>query len=231
MIKIQEVKLSEIISSSLKDDKTIAAIAKVLQKYLNENYQYIRRLNILTNIDNLTDEDLVDHLAYQFHVDFYDQSLSLRKKKQLVKSSMAQHRKKGTPAAIENLVTTLFGSGEVHEWYEYGGEPYTFKVSVDTSALSDGLIDFYRALNTVKNTRSHLEEFIGKKDAILQLQTNYKEYPIPYNMCGTFLCGTKPYIQNEGISFNTKLSVNTNKTDTSQRYKMTGTFRSGEDKL
>lgn len=65
----------------------------------------------------------------------------------------------------------------------------------------------------------------------LELQTNYKEYPVPYLMCGTFKCGTKPYIQTEGVSFGTTLSANTSKTDTSQRYKLTGTFKSGEAKL
>lgn len=65
----------------------------------------------------------------------------------------------------------------------------------------------------------------------LQLCTNHIEYPIPYNMCGAFLCGTKPYIQNEGISFNTRLNANTNKTNISQRYPMTGTFKGGEMKL
>ena len=46
-------------------------------------------------------------------------------------------------------------------------------------------------------------------------------------MCGTFLCGTKPYVMNEGISFNNGLNINTLKTDTSQRYPMTGTFKAG----
>ncbi|MGJ0848463.1 putative phage tail protein [Tissierella praeacuta] len=65
----------------------------------------------------------------------------------------------------------------------------------------------------------------------LQLQTKQETYPINYNRCGNFLCGTKPYVQTEGIGFNTQLNVNTNKTNTSQRYKLTGTFKSGEAKL
>ncbi|MGJ0848251.1 phage tail protein [Tissierella praeacuta] len=231
MIKAQEVKLYDILPSILKNDKTIAAIAKVLQKYINENYEYIERLNILSNIDNIENEELIDHLAYQFHVDFYDPSLNLDKKRKLVKRSIAQHRKKGTPMAVERLMQTIFGGGGVEEWFEYDGDPYHFKAMVDISALSDGLDTFHRALNTVKNTRSHLEEFIGKKDVDLQLQTKQETYPINYNRCGTFLCGTKPYVQTEGISFNTQLNVNANKTNTSQRYKLTGTFKSGEAKL
>jgi hypothetical protein len=90
--------------------------------------------------------------------------------------------------------------------------------------------DMFNAIDEVKP--AHLDyDFTSKYSKELKLQAKYKEYRVPYLMCGTFLCGTKPYVQNEGVSFNTKLNVNTNKTNTSQRYLMTGTFKSGEAKL
>lgn len=90
--------------------------------------------------------------------------------------------------------------------------------------------DIFNAIEEVKP--AHLDyDFTSQHSKELQLQTNYKEYPIPYNMCGTFLCGTKPYIQNEGVNFNTQLNANTNKINTSQRYKLTGTFKGGEVKI
>lgn len=231
MINIENITLLDLLPKSVKKDPTIVAISKSLDKYMKENIELRKRLNFMHRIDEIEDGRFLDALAYQFHVDFYDHTLSLEKKRKLIKSSIPQHKKKGTPAAVEGLITNLFGSGEVHEWFEYGGKPYFFKIMVDISAFSDGLDIFFRALDTVKNTRSHLEEFIGKKDTTLQLETNYKEYPISYPMCGTFKCGTKPYVQNQGISISTGLNVNTNKIQTSQKYKMTGTFRSGEAKL
>lgn len=90
--------------------------------------------------------------------------------------------------------------------------------------------DMYNAIDEVKP--AHLDyDFTSQYSKELQLQTNQETYPISYNMCGTFKCGTKPYIQNEGISFNTRLNANTNKTNISQRYPMTGTFKGGEMKL
>jgi len=74
-------------------------------------------------------------------------------------------------------------------------------------------------------------EFIIEVNSQLNLQTNMEKYQIPYNMCGTFLCGTKPYIQNKGIDFSTEFNINTGKMETSQRYKITGTFKSGEERL
>lgn len=89
--------------------------------------------------------------------------------------------------------------------------------------------DMYNAIDEVKP--AHLDyDFTSQYSKELQLQTKYKEYPIPYLMCGTFLCGIKPNIQNEGISFNTELNVNTNKNTSSKQYLMAGTFKAGGGK-
>ena len=86
--------------------------------------------------------------------------------------------------------------------------------------------DMLNAINEIKP--AHLDyDFTNEHTKELQLQTGMKEYPVHYNMCGNFLCGTKPYVMNQGITFNTKLNVNTNKTNTTQRYNMAGTFKSG----
>jgi len=157
MIRIQEIQLIDILPEPLKRDKTIVAIAKVLQKYIDENYEYIKRLLIIPNIDNLN-EELIDHLAYQFHVDFYDQSLEADKKAELVKNSIPYHRKKGTQWAVEDLINTLFDISWIREWFEYGGEPYMFKIyTKDVIGSEEKYSKIITAINSVKNTRSWLE--------------------------------------------------------------------------
>lgn len=189
MIKIQEIKLNEILPPILKEDKTVSAIAKVLQKYLDENYEYIKRLNILANIDEITNEDLIDHLAYQFHVDFYDQSLGIEKKKELVKRSILHHRRKGTPWAIDDLLSRAFDTSHVKEWFEYDGDPYHFRVHTkDILGSEEKYISTIKAINVVKNTRSKLEKIIIERDldhnlylgiTNRQLKTNkYQPYQI-----------------------------------------------------
>lgn len=89
--------------------------------------------------------------------------------------------------------------------------------------------DMYNAIDEVKP--AHLDyDFTSQHSKDLQLQTKQVTYPISYNMCGTFLCGVKPNIQNEGISFNTVLNANTGKNISSKQYLMAGTFKSGGGK-
>ena len=69
------------------------------------------------------------------------------------------HIRKGTPAAVEDLIAAVFGEGKVVEWFEYGGEPYHFKVVTNDYALANERSEeFIKALNTVKNARSWLEK-------------------------------------------------------------------------
>ena len=101
---------------------------------------------------------LVDELAWQFHVDFYDKSANIETKKNLVKTSIKIHRTKGTPQAVLDLIKTAFPVDTVlSEWFNYGGEPYRFKIT--TSSLNNiDVSTFLKALNSVKNERSYLEE-------------------------------------------------------------------------
>jgi len=65
----------------------------------------------------------------------------------------------------------------------------------------------------------------------LKLETHYEEFLYPYFMCGTFLCGTKPDINNLGTKVAVELKANINNEDTKQKYLIVGTFESGGDTI
>ncbi|PCK69941.1 hypothetical protein PL1_2883 [Paenibacillus larvae subsp. larvae B-3650] len=111
-------------------------------------------------MDELTDSE-ANELAYQFHVDFYDPSLPIEKKRELVKKSIPFHRRKGTPSAVEELISIIFGEGRVEEWFEYGGKPFHFRVLTNNPEVTqDKAIEFYRAVESVKRLSAHLERVI-----------------------------------------------------------------------
>ena len=141
-------------------------IAQVVDEFLHRFDGQIPQVLIYPVIDQLP-ENLVDALAVQLHCDFYDYSLSLAAKRHIVKNSIAWHRIKGTPGAVEILCQSLFHESRTKEWYEYGGRPYFFRMVMD---ISDGSEDASReiikllkkAIEAGKNVRSWLEllEFI-----------------------------------------------------------------------
>lgn len=55
-------------------------------------------------------------------------------------------------------MSAAFAHSEVREWFEYGGEPYRFRIdTMDGFKTMDDYRALIRAINTVKNTRSWLD--------------------------------------------------------------------------
>lgn len=160
MIDIYNVSVLDLLPPNLKQDPDMIAASKAVDNEFILVVNETKNCIILPRIDELG-SDLVDLLAWELHVDFYDPTLTLEIRRQLVKNSSKWHMRKGTPAAVEELIQTVFGDGEVQEWFDYGGAPYMFKViTCNASTTGDQAEQFIKALNSVKNARSVLEEII-----------------------------------------------------------------------
>ncbi|MBY0088401.1 phage tail protein I [Brevibacillus brevis] len=158
MIDIFSGSLLDILPESLKRDPDSVFIAEAIAPEFQETSKAIKLTEIMSRIDEHP-EEVIDLLAWQFHVDFYDPELPLETRRELVKNSLTWHRRKGTPAAVEELISTVFGDGRVEEWFEYGGQPGYFKVITNNrDVTTEQALMFTRALNSVKNTRSWLEK-------------------------------------------------------------------------
>jgi phage tail P2-like protein len=121
----------------------------------------IREALIYSRIDELP-EPAVDLLAWQLHVDFYEPvTMDIQTKRNLVKSSIIVHRKKGTPWAVRRIMADLGFQVEYSEWWQFGGAPFVDRLKVwigdgfDFSAESRNLIML--AWNLTKAARTHLE--------------------------------------------------------------------------
>lgn len=159
MIDLYGLKLADLLPDSIKGDKDIMAIAEALDVEMQAITKSIMEVIMLPRIDEMT-EDVVDHLAGQLHVDYYEPlGLNLDKKRALVKNSLSWHRRKGTKSVIEEIIKILFATDfDISEWYEYGGDPYYFRIKIrDMSMSAERLNDLIRAVYELKNVRSWLE--------------------------------------------------------------------------
>ena len=158
MIELHELKLSDILPERLKTDEVIA-LANALDGELQEITKAIDEVIMMPNIMGQP-EDIVDSLAWQLHVDFYEPlGLNLDKKRALVKNSLIWHRHKGTKYVLEDMIRILFLEDfSIEEWFEYGGEPYFFRI-ISNDSMTDlrQYEDLIRAIYKLKNERSWLE--------------------------------------------------------------------------
>lgn len=156
---IYSVDFTRSLPPPLKDDPEINALGRVIAEQLQITAQQIRRNIIYPRIDEL-DEQTLDILAYDLHVDWYDYSYPVEVKRRTIKDSVKIHRRLGTKYAVETALGAVFPGTRVEEWFEYGGDPYTFRVIIN--ATENGVTAAQQAavLERVifyKNLRSHLE--------------------------------------------------------------------------
>lgn len=150
-----EYKVAEHLPSSI-DAEPITSLAQVTDVELGKINTDL--LLIYPAIDSLN-EQLIDYLAVQMHVDEYDDTENLDVKRQQVKQSFLLHRLKGTKYAVQKAVSTVYQSAKVEEWPEYSGEPYHFRVTGITAPMTEikNINKLVRLINAYKNTRSWLD--------------------------------------------------------------------------
>ena len=163
---LQSVSLIDILPPNLLADKQIYAAARALDDELQKITAATRNALLLPRLDELS-EEVIDLLAWQWHVDFYEPSMSIETKRQLVRESIAWHRIKGTKAAVEKMTQTVFKGGVVTEWFEYGGEPYHFRIDLLTAPniTQDDTARLLAVVNAAKNVRSVLDELRFRREA------------------------------------------------------------------
>lgn len=168
---IYSVDFTRSLPPTLKDDPEINALGRAIAEQLQITARQIRQNIIYARIDEL-DEQTLDILAYDLHVDWYDHSYPIEVKRQTIKDSVKIHRRLGTKYAVETALGAVFPGTRVEEWFEYDGDPYTFRVIIN--ATENGVTAAQQAavLERVifyKNLRSHLEAVrfkVEKKTAV-----------------------------------------------------------------
>nr|DAL11065.1 MAG TPA_asm: tail protein [Caudoviricetes sp.] len=158
MNRLDNIKLQSIVPSSIGRDEQVKALCQAIDVKLQRVAAETELVLLLPRLNALP-EEIIDELAWQYHVDFYDYSASLEKKRSLVRQAIAWHKRKGTPAAVEEVCTAVFKTAKVFENWEYGGEPYHFQVRLIEEAVPDEQVidNLFRAIKETKNTRSWLD--------------------------------------------------------------------------
>lgn len=146
-----------IVPPALTRDKSIMALAGAAASALEERLAEIDRVRVISNIDGL-DEPLLDILARDFKVDWWDAEYSLEEKRRTLKGSWRVHKTLGTKAAVETAIRAIYPGTRVLEWWEYGGEPYHFRLDINITndhIDSDKQRRVLERMNFYKSLRSH----------------------------------------------------------------------------
>lgn len=174
-MKITDVDFLRLLPNFMRDDPYNIALAKLLNKYSAEISSNVQYLPVWNQIQKMP-LDWLEELAYEYDADFYDSSATDEKKAELLKETLRLKAKRGTYNATDRLLDIYLGKGFMQEWYEYDGEPYTFRIFTTNNLVDPGNYQkLLAALRYSKNARSYMSEFFYLWDmGDTQIQMRYE---------------------------------------------------------
>lgn len=156
-MRLDDVRMEALLPSWMRDNADDVVLSQAADRVIREIYQHAQLLTSWDKIDRLP-EGVLDRLAEELDIEWYDTGASIETKRALIKTSDYVHAHKGTVAAVESIVGSYFGDGRVMEWFEYAGDPHHFKVyTTNPTLVNDRLKAFLAMLEKVKRKSSKLD--------------------------------------------------------------------------
>lgn len=157
MIKLKDARLLDGLPGALSGTLEAKALSYAIDKALKaEIWPRIERLKIYSGIDTASD-DILDALAAELAVPSYSQSYNIDVKRELVKGAISYWQTAGSAQTVEDICRTIFGDAEVLEWFNFGGDPGTYKVLTSNPGVTGSDVKkFEAAAESVKRLSQKL---------------------------------------------------------------------------
>lgn len=156
-MKLSTIDFIRLLPSFMRDDDAVKGLAKAVDQITTEVNAGINRLPAWDKISELSEAEL-DELAWELNVFWYNKNASIETKRDLILNADKVHQHLGTKWAVENVIESYFGEGYIQEWFEFGGDPGTFRVYSGNPTLNnERLNEFLSILEKVKRCSAHLD--------------------------------------------------------------------------
>lgn len=156
---IQKINIFQIFPKFILDDETGYAMCKALQAGLEYFLKHCQEgVDTLLNVDKMPEWRL-DELAWEYNC-LYDYSANVEIKREWIRNAYKNYRIHGTAEGIRQYLKIYFGESVVNEFWEFGGEPGQFNVTVTGQRSDENEAWIKKACAKAKNVRSELNNIV-----------------------------------------------------------------------
>lgn len=171
MIDLRGGRFTDIMPGNLSSQLETQAFAYALSRQIQRLCAYADGVRIYAAVDTMP-ERILDVLAVELRTPVYHEDYSVDVKRTLIKGTIAFYSKMGTPGAVNWVVRSVFEGGRIEEWFEYGGDPHYFRVSVNSTGrkvTAESLSELKREIASIKRKSSWLDGIITVTDMPTEL--------------------------------------------------------------
>lgn len=153
------VNIEKMVPRFILNDTNGHAIAKAIEAALQKlNDAALEGLKCIADYETMPEWRL-DELAWEYDI-LYDYNAEIATKREWIANAIQFYNLHGTPRGIVKYLEAVFDTVNLEEWWQYGGDPYHFRVTV-TGEWSEAADDWAkRAVAETQNVRSVLDNII-----------------------------------------------------------------------
>lgn len=172
--------IERLVPKFLLNDKNGYALSKAIERAFQ-----IAAEAAQTGLDIISDpakmpEWRLDEMAGELGC-LYDYNGTLEQKRYWITNATYLYTIYGTPQAIYTFLEGYFQTVELMENWEYGGEPFHFRVTVSGESDSQSKIAWaQKAINSVKNARSVLDYVTIDSSGEIIVTGDFDWHEVPY---------------------------------------------------
>jgi phage tail P2-like protein len=168
-MQTKDLDLLKLQTKTMQKDRDVQGFTAALNDQLRQLSENVNLALIYGRTDQLP-EEVLDILAWQFKVDWYDATSDIVTKQKAIDDALLIQQILGTPAAVQRVIEIYFGDGQVEEWFDYGGLPFHFRVVTNNpEATNEKAALLTKAVNSVKRKSTRLESVIIKTGDTMDL--------------------------------------------------------------
>lgn len=133
----------------------------------------------------------LDEIAWE-NGSAYDYDGTIEQKREWAKNAVKYAAVYGTPMGLKRYLSAYFDTVEVREWWQYGGEPYHYRVIVGgryDQARGEWLKN---AVVDAENVRSVIDSAVVGSEAKINISDDRTVFTFDLPMAGQTYCGSWP---------------------------------------
>lgn len=165
MIKsLRDAQIADGLPRVLREQPWAMALSLAVAELHKKTMDYIDGSQIYTAID-LVAEEVLDALAVNWKIDWYDTEYDIEQKRRIVKTALNVRRTMGTVGAVKTQADAIYPGTTLEEWFNYGSTHGKFRLRVNIVRVEEqqkfqmmSLAEIERRLAAAKRFSSHLEE-------------------------------------------------------------------------
>ena len=159
MIDLRNGQITDLLSNLMAHNPETIAIGYAILEEKKRIVSLADKTRLAASVDTL-DDNVMDYVACNTNISWWDPEYNREEKQRTLQSAWQVHRTLGTKAAVETAISAIYPNTKVQEWFQYDGEPFHFKLLIDSTYEQVDPEKHQRVLERVnfyKNLRSHLD--------------------------------------------------------------------------